>query len=325
MGKDMSIHGSVAVETVTWKAQPHINRKICYVCGGDCRKDVRFADYTYWKCVNCFTSQVLPQPSAEDLRSYYDLYHQHEQAGGVYDEVEERMKTDFPTKVRLTRTYAGTERPRLLDVGCGKGFFVRAAVDENIQAEGIDLSKSGIEYAVNTLGVNATTGHIQDQRKEDWEESFDVVTLWATIEHLPDPLSVLRQIHSCLKPGGVLLCDTGLGHSPWEQFLPGHSQWYDAPQHLFVFSEKGLVRLLETCGFSIVHVDTNFERSLARRWIRWIRHLLICLVGWACLSPLLGSHGVQNMRQQAKWPLGRLISIVARKERPTVAISVGPA
>ncbi|MBL8037094.1 MAG: class I SAM-dependent methyltransferase [Nitrospira sp.] len=314
----MTVRGCGAVEVVRWSALPSFGQETCYVCGGSCRKDVRFATYTYWKCADCFTSQVLPQPSSEDLRSYYDRYHQSEQVGGVYDEVEDRMKADFPTKVGLALTYAGTKHSRLLDVGCGKGFFVKAALDEKIRAEGIDLSRSGIEYAVNTLGVKATTGRIQDQQNESWKESFDVVTLWATVEHLPDPLSVLQAIHGCLKPGGILLCDTGLGHSPWEQLLPGHSQWYDAPQHLFVFSENGLVRLLEACGFSIVHVDTNFERSFVRRWVRWIRHFLLCFMGWICLGPFLGKHGLRSMRQQAKWPLGRLLSIVAKKKSAQV-------
>lgn len=287
----------------------------CYVCGGPCHKDVIFASYTYWKCGHCFTSQVLPQPSPEELRSYYDVYHMSEQVGGVYDEVEDRMKADFPTKARMVLNYANKATPpRLLDVGCGKGFFVKAALDAGIQAEGIDLSRSGIEYAVNTLGVKATIGRIQDQKMTDWKEAFDVVTLWATIEHLPDPCSVIEATHACLKPGGILLCDTGLGHVGWEQFLPGHSQWYDAPQHLFVFSDTGLMRLLERCGFSIVHFDTNFERSLVRRWVRWFRHVTLCLAGWVFLGPLLGKHGLQDMRQQAKWPLGRLISIVAQKK-----------
>lgn len=312
MEKCMTLTDSL--ERVKRYPRSHIDPKTCYVCGGSCRKDVTFASYTYWKCVSCYTSQVLPQPSSENLRSYYDIYHLSEQVGGVYDEIEDRMKEDFPTKVRMAVKYAGTETPRLLDVGCGKGFFVKAALDSDIRAEGIDLSRSGIEYAINTLGVKATIGRIQDQKMEGWKESFDVVTLWATIEHLPDPLSVIQAIHDCLKPGGILLCDTGLGHCTWERLLPGHSQWYDAPQHLFVFSKNGLVRLLETTGFSIVHLDTNFERTLVRRWVRWLRHFLLCLVGWASLSPLLGKHGLQNMRQQAKWPLGRLISIVARKK-----------
>ena len=305
------------VERVRPLLHTNIDPMTCYICKGTCRKDVMFANYIYWKCSTCFTSQVLPQPSSETLKSYYDLYHLSEQAGGVYDEVEDRMKADFPAKVNMALHHAKIPNPHLLDVGCGKGFFVKAAVDSNIRAEGIDLSKSGIEYAINTLGVKATNGRIQDHRKEGWKESFDVVTLWATIEHLPDPVSVIHAIHDCLKPGGVLLCDTGLGHNVWEKFLPGHSQWYDAPQHLFVFSEQGLVSLLEQCGFSIIHCDTNFERSLMRRWVRWFRHVLLCVMGWIFLAPLLGKHGLQHMRQGTKWPLGRLISIVAQKKAAT--------
>lgn len=282
----------------------------CYVCGGSCEKDVIHGPYTYWKCSNCFTSQVLPQLSEAELQKYYDSFHLDEIAGGIYDEVEDRMKADFPAKVGMVLGYNLLENPRLLDVGCGKGFFVKAAVDRGILAEGIDVSHSGVEYAVKTLGVKAKVGLLENN---EWRETFDVVTLWATIEHLVDPLSVLQAIHDDLKPGGIFLCDTGLGNVFWEKFLPGHNQWYDAPQHMFVFSENGLLALLEKAGFRIIHVETNFDRSVLRRYVRWIRHVALCLAGRFFIAPLLGKRGMQKMRQEAKWPIGRLISVVAQK------------
>ncbi len=285
----------------------------CYVCGGACSKDVVHGQFTYWKCSGCFTSQVLPQPSEEELQRYYDSFHLSEMAGGVYDQVEERMKADFSAKVRIVSKHVHVLPPRLLDVGCGKGFFIKAAVDRGIQAEGIDVSRSGVEYAVHTLGVKALVGRIEMQDSGDWQEAFDVVTLWATVEHLIDPLSVFRGIHGCLKPGGIVLCDTGLGHVFWERFLPGHSQWYDAPQHMFVFSEKGLMALLRESGFRVIHVDKSFERSLPRRYMRWVRHVALCMLGAIFIAPLLGRRGLLKMKQEAKWPFGRLISIVAQK------------
>jgi len=179
-------------------------------------------------------------------------------------------------------------------------------------AEGIDVSHSGVEYARNILGVKATVGLLEKQNATEWR-AFDAVTLWATIEHLVDPLSVLRSIHENLKPGGIILCDTGLGNICWEKLLPGHSQWYDAPQHMFVFSKKGLVVLLEKAGFEVVHINTNYDRSLLRRCIRYIRHAALCIAGGFFIAPLLGRRGFQKMRQQTKWPIGRLITVVAQK------------
>lgn len=285
----------------------------CYVCGEPCERDVIHGQYTYWKCSGCHTSQVLPQLSGAELQRYYDSFHLKESDGGVYDEVEDRMKADFPAKVAMAVRFGGGASPRLLDVGCGKGFFVRAAKDGGLQAEGIDLSHSGVEYAVNTLGVKATAGRLEDMNQQEWHEAFDIVTFWATIEHLTDPLAVLKAIGAKLKPGGTLLCDTGLGNVFWEKFLPGHSQWYDAPQHMFVFSEKGLVSLLEKAGFRVVRVDSNFERSPMRRYVRWVRHAGLCLLGATFISPFLGRTGLRKMRQESKWPIGRLITVVAEK------------
>jgi SAM-dependent methyltransferase len=289
----------------------------CRVCGGKCDKDVVQGIYSYWKCTNCFTAQLLPQPNDDKLREYYDLFHLPDDAGGVYDEVEARMQADFPAKVDMALKYGHSEHPRLLDVGCGKGFFIKAAEDRGIRAEGIDVSQSGVTYARDVLGVKAKVGRIEEQ-EDVWRDAFDVVTLWATIEHLADPASVLRAIHHCLKPGGTLLCDTGLGHVFSEMFLPGHSQWYDAPQHLFVFSERGLSTLMEASGFRVVRADANFDRTLFRRWIRLCRHTALCFVGFLAISPLLGKRGLIKMRQESKWPIGRLLSVVAQKRESSV-------
>lgn len=285
----------------------------CYVCEGPCEKDVVHGAYVYWKCARCSTSQVLPQLSRVELQDYYDKFHLSEASGGVYDEIEDRMKADFPAKLDKVLSQARSRDLRMLDVGCGKGFFVKAAVDRGFRAEGIDISPPGVEHAVKNLGVKATLGSIEGKTSEEWRSAFDVVTLWATIEHLADPRSVLRAIHFALKPGGLLLCDTGLGNCFWENFLPGHNQWYDAPQHIFVFSKEGLASLLETAGFRVIHVDTNFERSLVRKWIRWARHVALCVLGGLLLTVLLGRRGLRKMKQESKWPVGRLQSVVARK------------
>lgn len=99
----------------------------CYVGGGPCHEAVTFANYTCWKCASCCTFQVLPQPSPEELRSYYDVYHLSEQVGGVYDEVEDRMKADFPTKVRMVLNYTSLKTLACWMWVVAKGFLSKRA------------------------------------------------------------------------------------------------------------------------------------------------------------------------------------------------------
>jgi len=81
--------------------------------------------FTYFKCTDCFTSQVLPQLSEAELQKFYDSFHLTELAGGLYDEVEDRMQADFPAKVEMVRKHNRISELRLLDVGCGKGFLLK--------------------------------------------------------------------------------------------------------------------------------------------------------------------------------------------------------
>jgi SAM-dependent methyltransferase len=261
-----------------------------------------------YRCSACRTAFVHPQPTARQLEDFYRRFHLHDSEGGCYDAIEGRMQADFPAKVALVRRYSGMDRPRLLDVGCGKGFFLRVCQDAGIDAEGIDLSDSGVLYATGTLGVKARCGDLAALKAE--LGLFDVATFWATIEHVPDPVGMLRDIASVLKPGGVLLVDTGIGDDWLDRLLPGLNQWYDPPQHLFVFSAPGLQKALASAGFSLIHLDTCFERSGPRRLIRKVRAACVA-AGLRAIAAAGRMHGDRFVF--TRYPVGNLMSAVARK------------
>ena len=289
----------------------------CYVCNGHCASSVRQGRYEYEVCEDCVTAQISPVPSDAELQHFYDRYHGSAEEGGSYIAFESRMLADFPWKVKMVRQVASPLSPggqiRLLDVGCGKGYFLKEAASAGLEAIGIDLSKSAVTFARNSLGVKAENGHLEAKATDQWCEAFDVATLWASIEHLPHPLTVLKAIRRCLRPGGLLFCDTGLGGLPEEKGLAGYNQWYDAPEHLFVFSGPGLRTLLERAGFEVIHVDYNAERSRVRRIIRYVRHAALCRLSLWILRPLLGRAAFLTMKRSAKWPIGRLMLMIARR------------
>lgn len=286
----------------------------CKVCSAIVTKEVISNGYLYYKCNKCNTSQILPQPSNEELAIYYKSFHLPDSEGGSYDWIEQRMRADFSLKVELIQKKMNGKIIQLLDVGCGKGYFVQECIKAGIIAQGIDVSESGIKHAKEQLKVKAECQAIENVASTpEYQNKFDVVTLWATIEHIPDALTLLKSIYECLKPGGFLFLDTGLGNVKEEKYMAGHSQWYDALQHLFVYSETGLRLLLENSGYKILSINKNFERNILRKMVKLFRHKYLCYASYIFLKPILGNSGFKSIKEEAKWPIGRLIQIIAVK------------
>lgn len=288
----------------------------CFICDGLQVKSVKSNFYQYYTCNRCQSSQLIPFPTQEELANLYHKFHLSDEEGGSYDWIEDRIKADFPKKIKLVKEYTNNDSPKLLDVGCGKGFFLEHCIKNKIDATGIDVSKSGVDYAVTKLKVQAEQIDIVNFSKRiENQNNFDVIILWATIEHLPNPQEVFTAIYSCLKPGGLFFLDTGLGNDRFEKFLSGHSQWFDAPQHLFVYSLEGLKKLLSNAGFDILKVDKNFERNYPRRITKFVRHFAICFGSFLILRLVLGKTGFTAMQKESKWPIGKLLQITAKKNK----------
>jgi len=150
------------------------------------------------KCRGCGLIYRDPPPTPQDLARAYsgdriDLA-QEEQVG-------ERRKQHFSHFLK----HAGLPG-RLLDVGCGCGFFLKLAQETGWDAIGVDLNPKAIAYAKERLRVNALLRDLRDVHFPDG--SFDLVTLWNVLDYTPDPLDFLLEIHRVLKDDGRVFIRT---------------------------------------------------------------------------------------------------------------------
>jgi SAM-dependent methyltransferase len=267
-----------------------------------------FSEYRMFRCGACGSAFVDPQPSEAVLSEFYDRFHFSDAEGGIYDVAERRMASDFPEKVSCVKGLLRGPAGRLLDVGCGKGYFVRSCVDAGIDAQGLDISRAAIEYATNSLGINAICSDVESVGESLGQ--FDVITLWATIEHLPGPDQYLRAVSRMLKAGGVIVLDTGLADDWLDRMLPGVNQWYDPPQHLWVFSRKRLEKMGARVGLTAIYVDTQYERTMFRRVVKVVRNGLYA-TGLRLVSGLSGV--IESPQSCPKFPVGSLIRVVYGK------------
>jgi SAM-dependent methyltransferase len=171
-----------------------------------------------------------------------------------FDEVTRR-------RLELARRLApAAARPRLLDVGCSSGFLLRVATALGFSAAGVESAPVAAEAARNA-GFDVFAGRLQEA---PWPaSSFEIITLIELIEHVPDPLDLLRACHRLLVPGGVVLINTPNAASWTARVMRGAWLGFNLNHmggHICFYSPATLAVAAQRCGFERVAFETRHVR-----------------------------------------------------------------
>lgn len=191
-------------------------------------------------CGLCFTN---PRPTAESMAQFYpEAYRPHHVPPG-------RRRRSWRWLLPKNPVLPWHGQGRLLDFGCGCGSFLERTHRQGWQVTGVDVSAAAIQRVRTQLGLRAFVGSLP--HPELRPASFDVVTMWHSLEHVHAPLDVVRQAHRLLVPGGMLLVVVpNIDSLPFRWF---GSAWngLDLPRHLTHFAPWTLQLLLERAGFRV--------------------------------------------------------------------------
>ena len=198
------------------------------------------------RCLRCSFVYQNPRPPQRELLNAYQTYLP---TGEEEIEAWERMMEPvFRRGADLIERHI--PHGRLLDVGSGYGFFLALMQARGWEVQGLEVSPTGAEYGRTRWGLPILS--------QPWEEAlfpegaFDVVTAFYVIEHLPDPLAFLREVHRIVRPGGMILLR--YPHTtPIKTILSLmriRNRLYHLPFHLSDFSPRTMHRALEQTGFN---------------------------------------------------------------------------
>ena len=244
--------------------------RYCPGCGANAaRPDFLKENVPYLQCYVCRTVFVSPVPPSDVFARLYN-----EDWADFFRDAG-KVARDFNPD-RFWREWAvvpDDRRGALLDVGCATGSFLMLAQERGFRdVRGIDVSAPAVAFANEKLGADvAISGDFTAQ--PFGAESFDVVTLWATLEHVPDPEAFVREAHRVLKPGGTL-CVSVPNRDSLAMRLLGAKYHMVGLEHVNYFTRRGLGRLLERCGLRPLRETTRGFNpvSFARDYTG--RHLL---------------------------------------------------
>jgi SAM-dependent methyltransferase len=229
----------------------HASDRQCLVCGSSrFRPAFTESGIDILRCVECghVFSSYCGDPHYSGFWGDEVEQNDHE----YWSRARARMHKDF-----LYRFVAGRSG-RLLDMGCGLGFFVKTvSVHPGWTADGCEISQAAVTYARETLKLD----QVACARLEDapWPPgSFDLVTMWDVLDHIAFPDPVLSRCHSLLKDGGVLFIRTPNVSVHLPRARLNSLVWGERPgvgylqprDHLHHYSAATLRRLLQRNGFS---------------------------------------------------------------------------
>lgn len=151
---------------------------------------------------------------------------------------------------------------RWLDIGFGQGALLDAVSRAGFAGHGTELSEVA-------LRKGRERGFVTASGTESFADgSFDVVSLVELVEHVEDPRAFLREARRVLRPGGGLYLTTPNAWSLNRWVLKGAWTVFAPPDHITIFTPRGLRRLLRECGFEQVKIRTEglnpFEITRAR-------------------------------------------------------------
>jgi len=205
--------------------------------------------FSFYECAACRLLQIHPVP-ADRLPTIYPANY-YSFSGGSRGVVE-RIK-DVLDRRLFRRLLAGLrgDRLRVLDVGGGSGWMLdtlRSVSSRVAVTQVVDIDR-GAERAARAKGHQFFCGPIEAFRPR---EKFDFVLLLNLIEHVADPLQVMRQVNSLLTDQGVVLVKTP-NYDALDARLFRHGNWggYHCPRHWVLFTQESFGRLAQASGLQV--------------------------------------------------------------------------
>jgi SAM-dependent methyltransferase len=223
------------------------NKRSCPACQSDAGRPVGQKNgIMILSCKNCGTLYAADYSESSNSQDYDSYYDEHNLSVPAF--IRLRLKEIVGHFAPFRRTN------RLLDIGSGSGVLLESARAAGWEAEGLEVSRRAVEHA-RERGFTVFHGELEKAGYPD--AHFDVVTASEILEHVSDPQAMVKEISRILRAGGLFWATTPHGRGISARLLKTGWSVVHPPEHLHLFSLRGMRNLLELAGFSRPHVLTH--------------------------------------------------------------------
>lgn len=208
----------------------------CFLCGSNQIAPLKnFTRHGLLKCRHCNFVFMDKIPSVEELKLYYSNY---SYSGDRVKYISQHTIKSYHKLLDEMEPYRKTNR--LLDSGCGLGWFLAEAKKRGWEVYGTEFSSSAVSIC-SEKGINMMEGALSVSMFE--KDFFDVITSIEVMEHINNPHDELKAITGLLRNGGLFYCTTPNFNSAMRYYLGADYNVIEYPEHLSYYTRSTLNRL----------------------------------------------------------------------------------
>ena len=236
----------------------------CLICGSNNLIKLKPYSNNYLvKCKNCGLVFCELIPSPKELNEYYKIYAYE---NNFYSPITKQRYIELLTTFEPYR-----KNNKILDVGCGNGFFLETAKEKGWEVYGTEFSEKAIEV-LKQKGIKSFEGELKLENFK--AQMFDVITSFEVVEHINNPKEEINKFYNILRTGGLLYITTPNFNSISRNLLKEKWNIIGYPEHLTYYTPKTLKKLLiennfkkvkiKTTGFSISRFKQSKKNNLSK-------------------------------------------------------------
>ncbi len=215
------------------------------------------------KCSNCDIAFTTPKPS--DLSRFYPEKYRR------YNPIILKILGTLYS-LRAAKWSRGAKSPGVVfEMGCGDGIMLNSLRTHGWQVFGNERTLGAANFARHQLNIPIFVGGLDSLNPAP---IADLIILFQVLEHLEDPMLILKQLNHLIKPTGRLIIAVP-NFGGWQSRIGG-KKWLhlDVPRHLFHFSPQSLQYCLNKSGFTITQVSYKSFEHDPYGWSQSILNLL---------------------------------------------------
>jgi SAM-dependent methyltransferase len=212
--------------------------------------------FSFVKCSKCGIIYLNPRPEKQFIKNYYPAESYWGRNVKKFSHRGFKKGREKAYGFLYKEIFSRLEKGSVLDIGAGTGLFLSKFRDEGWVVDGNELSDNACKFAEKAYKINLKNGDFLDFSFP--AESFDLITLNNSLEHLYSPRETLMKAHKLLKKGGLIEISVPNAESVGAKLFSG--QWYalQPPRHLYLFSPKTIRTLLRKCGFKVLEIKHGY-------------------------------------------------------------------